>query len=101
MQMAKVADASSLQPGQMTKAEVNGEATLLANIGGKYYAIHDVCTHKGCSLHKGRLNGTVVTCPCHGSQFDVTTGEVVHGPAKKPEKAYKVKVEDGAVEIEE
>ncbi len=100
MEMEKVAEVSSLQPGQMTKTEANGEPVLLANVDGKYYAIRDVCTHMGCSLHKGKLNGNIVTCPCHGSQFDVTTGEVVHGPAKKPEKVYKVKVEGESVEIE-
>jgi len=40
-----------------------------------------------------KLDGTIVTCPCHGSQFDVTTGAVVHGPAQRPIRSRLVQVE--------
>lgn len=94
MVQEKVAKVGSLQSGQMIQVKVAGNATLLANVDGGYYAIHNICTHKGCTLSKGRLNGNIVTCPCHGSQFDVTNGHVVHGPAQKPEQAYSVVVQD-------
>ncbi|MFF5568684.1 Rieske (2Fe-2S) protein [Streptomyces sp. NPDC012623] len=49
---------------------------------GQYKAFSAQCTHAGCLL--GKLEGTVGDCPCHGSKFDVTTGEVLHGPATAP-----------------
>ena len=51
------------------------------------------CTHAGCSLANGRLEGTTVTCACHGSQFDVTSGAVLRGPAQRPVRAHAVRVE--------
>jgi nitrite reductase/ring-hydroxylating ferredoxin subunit len=47
----------------------------------------------GCSLANGELKGTTVTCACHGSQFDVTSGAVLRGPARKPVRSYAVQVE--------
>ncbi|HZD59869.1 MAG TPA: Rieske (2Fe-2S) protein [Anaerolineae bacterium] len=101
MSLVRVAEVGDIAPGEMTSVKVSGQLTLLANVGGAYYAIHGICTHLGCTLSNGRLNGNIVTCPCHGSRFDVTTGEVVHGPAQKPELSYSVTVEDNDILIEE
>ena len=54
----------------------------VANVDGEYFAFDDTCTHQGCSLSTGTLDGMNVTCPCHGSTFNVTNGEVVNGPAR-------------------
>jgi catalase len=64
---------------------VSGERKIaVANVGGELFGFDDTCTHRGCSLAQGTLERSVVTCPCHGSQFDVTTGAVVRGPATEP-----------------
>jgi uncharacterized protein YbjT (DUF2867 family)/nitrite reductase/ring-hydroxylating ferredoxin subunit len=63
------------------------------NVGGKFCATQDKCTHKGGPLSKGKLEGTTVTCPLHGAQFNVCTGEVLRGPAKDPLQTYRVSVE--------
>ncbi len=63
--------------GQMVKIEQEKNKILLANIEGKLHAVTDKCPHLGCSLAKGQLDGAVVTCPCHGSTFDVTNGELL------------------------
>lgn len=73
---------------------------LVANVGGNFFAIRNKCTHRGCQLTGGRLSGDNVICPCHGSTFNLKTGSVVKGPAKEPEPSYKVKVEDGRLQIE-
>jgi nitrite reductase/ring-hydroxylating ferredoxin subunit len=67
---------------------------LLVNVDGEYYAIGNKCTHRSCKLSKGALEGDAVKCPCHKSVFNVKTGEVVHGPASKPEPKYAVRVEE-------
>jgi nitrite reductase/ring-hydroxylating ferredoxin subunit len=59
------------------------------------YAFDDTCTHMGCSLANGELDGTTVTCACHGSQFDVTTGAVLRGPAQRPVRSVPLTVENG------
>ena len=56
----------------------------VARVGGKLYAFDDLCTHEACPLSAGLLTGTTIMCQCHGSQFDVTSGEVQRGPAEKP-----------------
>jgi len=77
MEFIKIADTSTLPAGKMMMVTAGGKEILLANVGGTYYAIANKCTHLGGSLAKGTLNGSVVTCPRHGAQFDVKTGQAV------------------------
>ena len=72
----------------------------LANVAGTLYAIDDTCTHRGCSLGDGKLDGSTVQCACHGSRFDVTSGAVVRGPAEDPVRSYPVHVVNGEVQVD-
>ncbi len=100
MEFVKVADTSTLSAGKMIMVTAGGKEILLANVDGSYYAIANTCTHLRGSLAKGVLNGSVVTCPRHGAQFDVKTGQAV-SEAKiafikmkvKNEVKYEVKVD--------
>jgi 3-phenylpropionate/trans-cinnamate dioxygenase ferredoxin component len=69
-------------------------------VGGSFYAFGDTCTHRRCPLSKGELEGTTVTCPCHGSQFDVTTGAVLRGPAEDPVGSYPMTMEGELLQVE-
>ena len=71
----------------------------VARIADKLYAFDDLCTHEGCQLSAGKLIGTILMCPCHGSQFDITTGSVIRGPAKQPLMIYDAREEAGAIEV--
>ena len=82
-----------IPPGALVAVDVAGVRVSVANVGGTFYAFDDTCTHAGCSLAHGRLDGTTVTCACHGSQFDVTSGKVLRGPASRPVRSRVVKVE--------
>jgi 3-phenylpropionate/trans-cinnamate dioxygenase ferredoxin subunit len=73
--------------------DVGGTKVSVANVAGRLYAFEDTCTHQACSLATGDLDGTTVTCPCHGSQFDVTSGAVLRGPAERPVRSRVVRVE--------
>ena len=64
----------------MVHVEVAGRELLLANVGGTFHAVSDRCSHEGALLSGGRLDGRVVTCPAHGSRFDVATGRNLSGP---------------------
>jgi nitrite reductase/ring-hydroxylating ferredoxin subunit len=70
------------------------------NIEGTFYATQNECTHKRGPLGKGTLDGTTVTCPVHGAQFNVCTGEVLRGPAKDSLKTYRVVVEGDIGRVE-
>lgn len=97
MGLVKVASTKDLEQGKMIGVEVGGKEVFIANMGGKYYAIGNRCTHMGCMLSDGTLRGENVTCPCHGSVFDVKTGNVVKGPAGKLEPAFQVKAEEDQI----
>ena len=94
MDFVKVGLKKEIPVDKMKLVEVGGVSILLANVAGEYYAIGNKCTHRGCKLSKGELDGETVKCPCHKSVFNVKTGEVVHGPASKPAPKYAVKVEE-------
>jgi nitrite reductase/ring-hydroxylating ferredoxin subunit len=100
MGFVKVASTKDLKPGEMIEASAGGKEICVANMGGKYYAIDNRCTHMGCLLSGGTLSEGNVTCPCHGSVFNVLTGDVVKGPAKKSEPAYGLRIEEDQVLID-
>jgi nitrite reductase/ring-hydroxylating ferredoxin subunit len=91
---AKV-EAGEIGDGEMTAVPVEDRMVAIANVGGNLHAFDDVCTHQQCSLAEGDLEGLVIECPCHGSQFDITSGEVVNGPATEPIDVFEVRDEDG------
>ena len=95
-----VGRASELSEGDMKAFEVAGVKVAVANVAGTLHAFGNVCTHRQCPLAKGELEETTVTCPCHGSQFDVTTGAVLQGPAQDPVESYPVRVQDDALQVE-
>ncbi len=88
-----------LREGEMTTVEADGMPILLARHRGELRAIGDTCTHMGCSLSKGKLVGDRVVCDCHGSEFRVTDGKVMRGPATVSEPAFDVRVQEGRLEI--
>jgi 3-phenylpropionate/trans-cinnamate dioxygenase ferredoxin subunit len=79
--------------------QVEGKSVAVANVGGQLYAFDDICTHRGCSLAEGMLEGMYITCPCHFSVFQIADGSVVSGPAKEPLQTYPVEVLDGQFSI--
>ena len=91
---------NKVNPGHATMVYVDGDEVAVFNVGGRFYATQNACTHAEGPLSEGDLEGKVVTCPWHGSQFDVTTGEVRAGPARDPIKTYKVTVADGIGSVE-
>jgi 3-phenylpropionate/trans-cinnamate dioxygenase ferredoxin subunit len=100
--------------GTMKEVEIQGKRILLAKIKDKYYATQGKCPHFGGNLSQGVLEGSVVTCPLHGSQFDLTDGHVVRWvkgsgapsavlralKSSRPLDTYKVKVEGDKILVE-
>jgi nitrite reductase/ring-hydroxylating ferredoxin subunit len=94
-----VTRAEDIPDGEMRAFQVGGEDVAVANVSGAFHAFGDTCTHAGCSLAEGDLDGTTVTCRCHGSEFDVTSGEVLGGPATVPVDSYEVRADGGQIGI--
>jgi len=93
----RVAAAADVPPGAATVVEHEGRRIAVFNVDGAYYAIDDTCTHEEASLSAGARNGEIVTCPKHGSRFNVRTGRVMSLPAVVPVNTYPVKVDDGQI----
>jgi len=105
---------SDLGDGTKKKALIQGQEILIARVEDKYYAVGNRCPHLGGDLSAGKLEGTIITCPRHGSQFDLRDGKVVRwlkgsglfsavGKALKPPKPiniYNVKIEGDTILIE-
>jgi 3-phenylpropionate/trans-cinnamate dioxygenase ferredoxin component len=96
-----VARADNLKEGDMRAFDVRGTKIAVANVADTFYAFGDTCTHMGCSLAEGDLEETTVTCPCHGSEFDVVSGEVLRGPARVPVGSFEVREESGNLEVKD
>jgi nitrite reductase/ring-hydroxylating ferredoxin subunit len=93
--------ASDIPSGTCKTGIVDGEEIAVFNVDGRLYAVQATCTHMGGQLCEGALWGEIVTCPWHGSEFNVRTGEVVTGPAEVPLKTYRVSVDDDVITVTE
>lgn len=82
--------------GALAATTAAGEAVLLTQpTEGEIHAFSSVCTHRGCTVEAGEGD---LSCPCHGSTFDLTTGDVLSGPADEPLPEVTVSVgSDGAI----
>lgn len=75
--LVEVGKTNELENGAMKEVLTEGREILLAKIGDEYYVANNRCPHMRGKLSRGKLEGTIVTCPVHGSQFDLKSGEVV------------------------
>jgi len=105
---------SDFPEGIPKKVIAEGQEILLAQVDGKYYAVSNCCPHLNGKLSEGKLEGTIITCPEHFSQFDISNGSVVRWlkgsglmasivktvRQSKTLNTYPVKVEDDIVFIE-
>jgi len=95
-EFVEVAAVSDLKSGDAKTVEVKGMQIALYNVNGNFYASTNVCPHRSGPLGEGMLDGEVITCPLHGWQFNVKSGEYVVVPAIKIE-TYETKIENGKV----
>lgn len=97
-QYVRVAGTGDVPPGHGLEAEINGKTLAVFNVGGTFHVIDNTCVHRGGPLCEGEVEGKIVTCPWHGWQFDVTTGECTKNPSAKV-VVYQVKVEGPDVKV--
>ena len=85
--------------GQMRRVAANGLAVLMVRQQSSIHAIVNTCSHAGGPLNEGTLEGDMVTCPWHASQFSVQDGQVKGAPATFPQARLEVREQDGRVEV--
>jgi 3-phenylpropionate/trans-cinnamate dioxygenase ferredoxin subunit len=96
MTLVRACNKADIAPGKLKEIRVGEQDLVIANVNGSFYALPRWCTHEEGDLSQGSLKGTVLTCPEHGAQFDVTTGRPMLGPdgesadSIQPEKTLKV-----------
>jgi uncharacterized membrane protein/nitrite reductase/ring-hydroxylating ferredoxin subunit len=95
----EVADSSSLEEGQTLRATINGVTMAIASANGRPCAFQEFCTHRYGPLSEGALHDGEVTCPWHGSRFEVKSGEVTQGPAKEAIRTFDAQIREGKVHV--
>jgi nitrite reductase/ring-hydroxylating ferredoxin subunit len=80
--------------GSMKQFDINGHELIIAHINDRFYCLDARCTHAGAPLAEGDLNGDILTCPWHYSQFVVSDGSVLRGPANASLKIYETIIKD-------
>jgi len=96
----KIGKAADVPVGQVRVFEVDGKGIAVANVGGSYYAIDNVCTHDGGPLGEGIVVNDQVECPRHGARFDVRTGRPKALPAVMPVRTYPVEVDGEEIRVD-
>lgn len=95
----RIAAESDLPPGACGEYLAGERIVAIFNVVGKFYALDGICPHQGGPLGKGMLASCIVTCPWHGFQFDVTTGQ--HQTSQSlVHPTFPVKVENGAIWVD-
>lgn len=95
----RIAAVTDCPPGTAKELVAENRIVALFNVNGQFHALDGVCPHQGGPLGQGTLSGCIVTCPWHGWQFDVTTGQ--HQTSQSlVHPSFPVKVEDGEVYVD-
>ncbi len=92
---------SDLRNGQLRVfSEVGEHGVVVCRVAGELHAVVDNCSHRDAKLSEGRLRGSILTCPLHGAQFDVRTGQHQGPPATVPITCFPVTEVDGAASVD-
>ena len=95
-----VADSSQVDEGELLEVDNRGEPLVVARRRGRLYAFEGWCTHEECPLAQGSFIDFQVECYCHGSYFDIRSGEALVGPAVESLETYPVREQDGEIQVE-
>ncbi len=96
-QYERVARSGQVEEGWVRRFFAGEVELCVARLDGKAYATTNYCTHLDCLLSSGKLQDDGIRCSCHGSVFDLETGEAIYPPATEPIRTYPVKEENGEI----
>jgi nitrite reductase/ring-hydroxylating ferredoxin subunit/uncharacterized membrane protein len=93
-----ILEESELRDGTLTHARAEGVDVAVLRLRGRLHALANRCSHRGCSLHEGRVEDDTIICPCHGSTFRLD-GSIVTGPATAPQPTFQIRVDARTIQI--
>jgi len=99
MKYYPVASTSELDDTGQLHVELNAEDILLCRDGNDYYAISYYCSHETFTLEGGLVENRCITCPYHGAEFSLETGEVLAPPAWQDIRTYPITIKDNVISI--
>jgi 3-phenylpropionate/trans-cinnamate dioxygenase ferredoxin subunit len=94
-----VAAVEDLPQGAYEVVETDDVILAVFNVGGRFFAIEDICTHDGEELTGGPVDGDQIICPRHGARFCLRTGKALTPPAYEDLRTFPVRVRDGRLEV--
>jgi 3-phenylpropionate/trans-cinnamate dioxygenase ferredoxin subunit len=97
VEFVEIAPVDELPNGERLFVEIEGKPLVIFNIAGQFFSIGDVCSHDDGPVGEGDIEGYNITCPRHGAEFDIRTGQVMSMPAVVDIPAYPVQVRDGMI----
>jgi nitrite reductase/ring-hydroxylating ferredoxin subunit len=96
----RVARVADVPPGSAREVMAGEQVIALFNVEGTFYALDGICPHAGGPLGEGTLRGSIITCPWHGWQFDVTSGmNCLNAKACHPAFPTRIEGDDVLVEL--
>ena len=97
--LVKVANSSEIPEGKGKVVRVDGRGIAIFRVGDEFFAMDNLCLHRGGPLGEGELDGHKVICPWHGWTYDIKSGAFAIIPALKV-RTYDTKLEEGAILID-
>lgn len=95
-----VAPADEFTPGTWRVIETDDDTVIAVfNLDGEFHAIENLCTHEYAVLTDGEVCGGRITCPLHGAEFDIRTGEALSAPAYEPVPTFPTRIHEGVVQV--
>lgn len=98
-QWQDIASEADLEDGQPRAVPAAGVSLLVLKQTGRIHVLANRCTHRGAPLSDGRVDPDCITCPWHGSVFDLESGAVRRGPATQPQPVYETRVVKGSIQV--
>ena len=92
-------ESTGVAQGEPRSVVVGDTPVLLLRHGQTLHAMHDRCSHRGCLLSDGEIDGEVVVCACPGSRFRLEDGSVERGPATAPQPVFETRESSGRIEV--
>ncbi|MFL5736527.1 MAG: Rieske (2Fe-2S) protein [Actinomycetota bacterium] len=88
------------EDGEIYRLRTGDADVAAARVDGAWLAFDNACTHHGCPLDDGVVDGATIECECHGSIFDLRTGAVLRGPATEPIRLHAAEIRHGRVFVD-
>lgn len=94
-----VVAAAKIEEKSFATFDVNGIALLVYRFRDEFFAVENLCSHAQASFDEARIRGYQLTCPVHGATFDIRDGSATGKPARKPIRAFALRIVNGMIEV--